>query len=101
MLGRIDAIDADIAAPDARIDAEVRALEAGVPFAWVVVDEVYGQGTALRGWLEVGSIAYVMAVPRLFRCGLCQQNARTLAAILPREAFVTRSTGPGAYGRRE
>ncbi|MFD5753676.1 IS701 family transposase [Streptomyces sp. NPDC127033] len=78
-----------------------RALEAGVPFAWVTGDEVYGQDTALRGWLEAGSIAYVMAVPSSFRCGPRRQNARTLAAILPREAFETRSAGPGAHGPRE
>ena len=29
-----------------------RALDAGVPAAWVTADEVYGQDPALRGWLE-------------------------------------------------
>jgi SRSO17 transposase len=29
-----------------------RALGAGTPFGWVAADEVYGQHTPLRDWLE-------------------------------------------------
>src|SRR5271169_1969994 len=29
-----------------------RAIDAGVPFAWVAADEAYGQNTPLRDWLE-------------------------------------------------
>ena len=39
-----------------------RALEAGVPFAWVTGDEVYGNDRRLRLWLEEGEIPYVLGV---------------------------------------
>ena len=34
-----------------------RAVNAGVPFAWVAADEVYGQNPGLRDWLEQEHIA--------------------------------------------
>ena len=34
-----------------------RALDAGVPAAWVTADEVYGGSPALRGWLEDRRVA--------------------------------------------
>src|SRR5215211_4659230 len=39
-----------------------RALEAGVPAAWVTADEVYGNSPGLRGWLETRGMPYVLAV---------------------------------------
>ena len=39
-----------------------RAVKAGVPFAWVAGDEVYGGNPKLRDWLEEQEIPYVMAV---------------------------------------
>src|SRR5437773_11537806 len=39
-----------------------RAAEAGVPFAWVAGDEVYGGNPGLRSWLGEEGRAYVMAV---------------------------------------
>jgi hypothetical protein len=39
-----------------------RALDAGVPAAWVTADEVYGGSPALRGWLEDRGVWHVLAV---------------------------------------
>ena len=39
-----------------------RALDARVPAGWVTADEVYGNSPALRGWLEVRQLPYVLAV---------------------------------------
>ena len=36
-----------------------RALEAGVPFAWVTGDEVYGSDRRLRVWLEQPGVPHV------------------------------------------
>ncbi len=41
-----------------------RALDAGVPAAWVVADEVYGNDSKLRRALEARDQAYVVAVRR-------------------------------------
>lgn len=41
-----------------------RALDAGVPFAWFVADEEFGQNPGLRAFLEEREIAYVMAIPK-------------------------------------
>ena len=39
-----------------------RALDAGVPAAWVTGDEVYGADPTLRAELETRGIGYVLAV---------------------------------------
>jgi DDE superfamily endonuclease len=39
-----------------------RALDAGVPTAWVTADEAYGGDPALRRWLEGRRVSYVLAV---------------------------------------
>ena len=39
-----------------------RALGAGVPFAWVAGDTVYGNDRRLRRWLEEEGVSYVLAV---------------------------------------
>lgn len=39
-----------------------RALEAGAPCRWVAADEVYGNNSRLRQWLEERRLGYVMAV---------------------------------------
>ncbi len=39
-----------------------RAVDAGVPAAWVVADEVYGSDSKFRGPLEARGQAYVLAV---------------------------------------
>ena len=41
-----------------------RALESGIPFAWVAWDEVYGNNRNLRLWLERRCIPHVLAIKR-------------------------------------
>ncbi|TMC18984.1 MAG: IS701 family transposase [Chloroflexi bacterium] len=40
-----------------------RARLAGLPFGWIVADEVYGQARELRRWLEQHGYAYALAIP--------------------------------------
>ena len=46
-----------------------RALAAGVPFAWVTGDSVYGADHALRRWLQEHGLGYVLAVTKAQRLG--------------------------------
>jgi SRSO17 transposase len=39
-----------------------RAVAAGVPFAWITGDEVYGDNRSLRVWLEQQDLHFVLAV---------------------------------------
>jgi SRSO17 transposase len=83
-----------------------RALDAGVPAAWVTADEVYGGSPALRQWLEGRGVWHVLAV----KCtellavdgpqGPMRQSAAQLAAAVPAEQWVACSAGHGAKGRR-
>ena len=80
-----------------------RALDAGVPAAWVTADEVYGQDGRLRRWLEERDVAHVLAVGRnqslvsgLFRF----ERADQLAARVPAGAWRHLSAGQGAKGER-
>jgi len=78
-----------------------RAMAAGVPFSWVTADEVYGQNTGLRDWLEDHEVSYVLAVPRSFTAATAagQIRAADLAARVPlpggsRSAAATAPRGP-------
>jgi SRSO17 transposase len=83
-----------------------RALDAGVPAAWVTADEVYGGSPALRQWLEGRGVWHVLAV----KCtellevespaGLVRASAEQLAAAVPAEQWIACSAGHGAKGRR-
>jgi SRSO17 transposase len=83
-----------------------RALDAGVPAAWVTADEVYGGSPALRGWLEDRGVWHVLAV----KCteplavdgpqGPMRQSAAQLAAAVPATQWIACSAGHGAKGRR-
>jgi SRSO17 transposase len=83
-----------------------RAMDAGVPAAWVTADEVYGGSPTLRQWLEGRGVSYVLAV----KCteplvisgpdGPVRATAERLAAAVPAEQWVTASAGQGAKGRR-
>jgi SRSO17 transposase len=83
-----------------------RALDAGVPAAWVTADEVYGGSPALRGWLEDHGVWHVLAV----KCteplavsgpqGPMRQSVEQLAAAVPAAQWIACSAGHGAKGRR-
>jgi SRSO17 transposase len=79
-----------------------RALDAGVPAAWVTGDEVYGADPHLRADLERRRTGYVLAVAASHRvataAGTCP--AGQLAARLPRRAWQRYSAGEGAKGHR-
>jgi SRSO17 transposase len=79
-----------------------RALDAGVPAAWVTGDEVYGACPGLRATLEARGIGYVLAVAcdHPVRAGGATQRADALAAKVPARAWQCISAGRGAKGHR-
>ncbi|SRR5579884_1699880 len=83
-----------------------RALAAGVPFAWVTGDEVYGSDRRLRMFLEEHEQPFVLAVrsnEKLWSVldgRLGQHAAADLSAALPAAAWQCLSAGPGAKGER-
>ena len=77
----------------------------GVAFDFICGDEVYGSCTELRAFLEGGSQAYVLRVPRTFHLTLtrgvrvtCAQAAGRLLAGDRR--WEVRSAGAGSKGQR-
>ena len=66
-----------------------------MPFGWVAADEVYGQNTPLRDWLEEHQVSYVLAVPEeLHRSDGCRQvRADELAAMVPAAGWQQISCG--------
>jgi SRSO17 transposase len=89
----------------ARIMLE-RALDAGVPAAWVTADEAYGGNPALRQWLEGRGVWHVLAVKctELLPVGhpndVVRVSAEQLAAAVPAEEWIACSAGHGVKGRR-
>ena len=79
-----------------------RAFEAEVPARWVVADTVYGTARGLRGWLEERERSYILAVPATqgVHHGGRQRQVRSLAKMLPEEAWVRLSAGRGSKGER-
>lgn len=83
-----------------------QALGAGVPFAWVTGDEVYGGDRRLRLWLEEHHLAHLLAIKAteplwaVTDRGPAQVAAADLIAALPAEAWVRLSAGAGAKGPR-
>src|SRR5919202_7048061 len=81
-----------------------RALDAGVPAQWVTGDEVYGGDRRLRVWLEERRLPHVLAVkstePLWTRTTWRQVAAKTLAAVVPADAWQRLSAGEGAKGPR-
>jgi SRSO17 transposase len=79
-----------------------RAFEAEAPARWVVADTVYGTARGLRRWLEERERSYVLAVPAtqgVYHGGR-QRQVRSLAKMLPEEAWVRLSAGRGSKGER-
>jgi SRSO17 transposase len=80
------------------------AAGAGVPFAWVAADEVYGRGRKLREACEQENKGYVVAVPVNFQVRLPSQRKATVAAmarLVPAAAWEIRSCGRGCKGHRD
>jgi len=81
-----------------------RALDAGVPAAWVTGDEIYGGDRRLRLWLEESQVPHVLAVkstePLWTRTSWRQVAAKTLAAGIADPDWERLSAGEGAKGPR-
>ena len=79
-----------------------RALRARVLAAWVTADELYGNDTDLRRWLEQNRHPYVVAVScnhPVWHAGT-QERADALVASLPSAKWGTLSCGAGSQGER-
>jgi SRSO17 transposase len=79
-----------------------RALDAGVPAAWVAGDEVYGADPRLRAELERRGVGYVLAVAcdhRVVAAG-DPYRADALLRRVPARAWQWVSAGRGAKGHR-
>lgn len=84
-----------------------RALDAGVPAAWVAGDEVYGGDSKFRAPLEARGQAYVLAVRRNQPLSTWppfgapdQWTAASFATTIPTDAWQRLSCGEGAQGPR-
>jgi SRSO17 transposase len=84
-----------------------RALEAGVPAAWVTADAVYGDNYGFRAALEARGQGYVVAVKPTHTVSTWppygvpgQERAAQLIAALPTKAWQRLSCGEGAQGER-
>jgi len=82
-----------------------RALEAGVPFAWVATDSIYGVGEVEKVLRRAGR-GYVLGVTGAHQCRSWGKQpgwsgtAETIAASLPPLAYVRLSAGGGTKGPR-
>ena len=75
-----------------------RAHAAGLPFAWVTADSVYGADYALRRWLQDRSLAYVLGVTGAQRLGF--RRVGELAGEVPADGWHRLSAGEGSKGPR-
>jgi SRSO17 transposase len=81
----------------------LRALDAGVPAAWVTGDEAYGQVSALRRALLERGMSYVLAVPsnqRVHPAAGGEGRIDTAVAALDPRCWTTITVGAGAKGPR-
>ncbi len=80
-----------------------RALDAGVPAAWVTADSIYGDVKYLRVWLEARPIGYVLAVSgkdTVVGPDWRQRRIGTYLADPPPDGWRRLSAGDGAKGPR-
>jgi SRSO17 transposase len=75
-----------------------RAHAAGVPFAWVTADSVYGADRAPRRWLQDRLLGYVLTVTRAQRLGFAR--VEDLAEEAPADGWHRLGAGDGAKGPR-
>jgi SRSO17 transposase len=75
-----------------------RARIAGMPFAWITGDSVYGADRAIRRWAERHRYGYVLTVTSAQRLGLRPVSAWIEG--LPADAWQRLSAGEGAKGPR-
>lgn len=80
----------------------LRALDSGLPVAWVTGDEVYGGDYHLRVALEEREQPYAVTVKatQFLWQDFAQRQARTLVAALPAAAWMRLSCGDGSKGPR-
>ena len=80
-----------------------RALKAGAACSWVAADEVYGNNSKLRQWLEERRLGYVLAIAsdqRMRWPDDQQRRVDTIAQSLPNLAWERVSAGSGSKGER-
>ncbi|MFD6187677.1 IS701 family transposase [Streptomyces goshikiensis] len=80
-----------------------RAIDAGIPFAWVTADEAYGQVKHTRFWLEERGVAYVLATKvndTVITARGGESRVDALVAAQPRQRWKRLSGGAGAHGER-
>jgi SRSO17 transposase len=75
-----------------------RARQAGIPFAWIAGDCVYGADSRIRRWAEQHRHGYVMAVTSGQYWG--QRPVTSWIENLPAKAWQRLSAGAGAKGPR-
>lgn len=91
--------------PDIGLRMLQRAVDSDIPFGWVTADEVYGQTSRLRMWLEEHDIPHVLAVPKsqmvMTMEFFGQARAHQLVSELSDGSWTCLSCGDGAHGQRE